>query len=141
MTNELAELGADVERGEAAEAEELEALLKPFVETRNVKTGFETSIKEWSDRLKEWFRLHPDQRLTDGEHGIEAFMQTKRGPPEYDLISIHEKDPVLFERLLKTGCLRVDAASVKAQGIQVSGVERYASPRPETLALQVIQRG
>ena len=118
----------------------MEALLKPYIAARAEKQPFETVLQAWGTQLKAWLQDHPGEQLIDGEHNIVAELQSRQGSPEYDLITIAEHDPSLFSRLLKTGCLRVDHKSVKAQGVQVSGVEAYASLPPVTEALQVVVR-
>lgn len=99
-------------------------------QAKNEKEALGKSFKEWLDE-------NPGDVLHDGEHGLQALLQERRGTPVYDLITIAEKDPILFDRLLKTGCLQVNAAAVKVQGVQVAGVEKYAGPAPVTTALQV----
>ena len=115
----------------------MEALLKPYVAIREQKQPLETALDAWGKRLKAWLQAHPGEQLIDGEHNIVAELQTRRGTPQYDLITLAERDPVLFERLLKTGCLRVDHKSVQAQQGQVGGTSIYIASLPETEALQV----
>ena len=118
----------------------MEALLKPYVNHRADKQLYETALTAWGTRIKAWLQAHPGEQLIDGEHNIVAELQPRRGSPEYDLISIAEHDPGLFDRLLKTGCLRVDHKSVLAQGMQVAGTEKYQSWPPMTEALQVVAK-
>ena len=120
------------------DAAAMEALLKPYADARAEKLPLETELQTWGTRIKAWLQGHPGEQLIDGEHNIVAELQPRRGSPEYDLISIAEHDPGLFDRLLKTGCLRVDHKSVKAQGMQVAGTEKYQSWPPMTEALQVV---
>lgn len=129
-------------REEAAEAlnmteADLIDMLPRYVEQREIKANAERFLDPLGKEIKKWLEGHPDDVLVDGERGITASLQERRGTPAYDLLSLHEKEPVLFERLLMTGCLKVDAAAVKVQGVQVSGVEKYASPTPVTTALLV----
>ena len=122
------------------DAAAMEALLKPYVAIREQKQPFETALDAWAKRLKAWLRDHPGEEIVDGEHNIVASLQERRGTPEYDLMTIYEHDRHLFDRLLKTGCLRVDHKSVMAQGMQVTGHEVYASWPPVTQALQVVAK-
>ena len=118
----------------------MEALLLPYVEARAEKQPLENILQAAATRLKAWLQDHPGEQLIDGEHNIVAMLQERRGTPEYDLVTIAEHDPHLFDRLLKTGCLRVDHKSVMAQGMQVTGHEVYASWPPVTEALQVVAK-
>ena len=122
------------------DAAAMEALLKPYVNHRTEKRVYETAVDAWGTRIKAWLQDHPGEQLIDGEHDIVASLQERRGTPEYDLVTIAERDPGLFDRLLKTGCLRVDHKSVMAQGMQVTGHEVYASWPPVTQALQVVAK-
>lgn len=120
-----------------AEERDLTALLATYVAARAERGAADDLLKTLGDRFKAWLDAHPEDELVDGERGLRAFLQPRRGTPVYDLVAIQERDPVLFERLLKLGCLSVNAAAVKAQGAQVAGVEKYASPTPSSPALQV----
>lgn len=116
---------------------ELEALLVEFASTRSMKSGLETYLDGMTRRLKAWLDAHPGEELVDGEHGLRAYLQPRRGQRPYDLLSLRLADPVLFERLLDLGCLTVNPAAVKAQGAQVGGINRFAGPEPVSYSLQV----
>ena len=116
---------------------DLVAMLPRYVEQREIKADAERFLDPLGKEIKKWLEAHPGEPLVDGERGITASLQERRGTPAYDLLTLHEKEPVLFERLLLTGCLRIDHSAVRVQGIQVSGVEKYASPTPVTTALLV----
>ena len=120
------------------DAAAMESLLLPYTNVRADKHQIELAMEAWSKQLKAWLRDHPGEQLIDGEHNIVASLQERSGTPGYDLITLAERDPGLFDRLLKTGCLRIDHKSVQAQGMQVAGTEVYASWSPITTALQVV---
>lgn len=108
-----------------------------YVRARDAEQQAKSEKEGMGKAFKDYLEAHPDDTLYDGETGLQAVLQERHGTPAYDLVTLHENDPLLFGRLLKTGCLQVNAAAVKAQGAQVGGVEKYAFPAPITTALQV----
>ena len=118
----------------------LESTLVEYVRARDLEASAKRAKDEIASPIKSWLEQNPGEVLVDGEHGITAELQHRATAPVYDLITIYETDPVLFERLIKTGCLQVNGAAVKAQGAQVAGVDRFASPGGVSTALTVKTR-
>ena len=114
-------------------------MLAAYVDAR-LRVKNETFTQDKLGQLiKHYLETH-EEVLYDGEHEIEARLQERGAAPVYDLVSIQDKDPVLFGRLMQLGCLTVNAAAVKAQGQQLLGIERYAGPGKGTTALIVQEK-
>jgi hypothetical protein len=108
-----------------------------YARARDAEQQAKTEKEGMGKAFKDFLEEHPDDFLYDGETGLQAVLQERRGTPSYDLVTLHEQDPLLFQRLLKLGCLQVNHTAVKAQGAQVGGIEKFAFPAPITTALQV----
>jgi hypothetical protein len=115
----------------------LEGMLDDYAGCREAKAECENRMGQMSPMFKKWLDENPDEDLHDGEHGWRGYLQERRGATPYDLVAIRKNDPLLFQRLLDTGCLMVNAKAVIAQGAQVAGISKYAGPRPVTYSLQV----
>jgi hypothetical protein len=116
----------------------LVALLPAYTRARSEKASAEKDVERIGGLFKDWLGEHPGEVIWDGESGIEASLKTRRvSGRTYDLLTLWDQNRALFERLLKTGCLKVDESAVKNAGPNVGGVEQYAFPQGETTYLDV----
>ena len=119
------------------EDRDLLAMLPLYVDLRER----ETSAKEEKERIgkpiRKYLEEHPGETLYDGESDIEGRLQRRSSAPQYDLLSLFEREPELFKRLLHSGCLRADHGLIVKQGAQLGGIARYAFPHGETFVLDV----
>ena len=130
MTTEPAELSEG----------QLIGLLRVYVDYRRREAEAGEVKDQVGGQLKRWLEAHPGEVLWDGETRLEGRLQQRAGTITYDLLGIEEFDPPLFNRLLRLGCLRVDAGAVKVQAEQLAGIQRYALPGKGTVALLVEER-
>lgn len=136
----IAETNAAADAADEVNRQHLVNLLEPYVQYRKDETTAKDSKDIIAKLFRDFLEKNPGEVLwAETSAGvIEAQLKTrKQAGREYDLLTLADKDPTLFERLLKTGCLRVDDAAVKRQGQQVGGAERYAFPQQETTYLDV----
>ena len=142
MTNqELQSLFADVDAEESAERAQVEALLLPYRDAADASTLYSKSAQTYGATIKRWLEMHPDETLTDGEHGLTARLQSRRLPGQrWDLLAIRENNPALYHQLEMLGCLSVDAKAVAAHIDDLAGLKRYELPAGETSALIVVRR-
>ena len=116
-------------------------LLRPYSEAREQERSYGKQRERLGQLIRHFIETHDGEVIRDGEYGIEARLQERALPGrEYDLVTLWEKDRLLFERLVLHGCLRADDAAVKMAGQQVGGAEAYAFPKKTTTALAVEER-
>ncbi len=132
------ELTADTEYELSHET--LTGMLAPFCRDRAMRDSYGKQVEMIGKLLKGYLEKHEGETIYDGEREIEAKLQNRRSGRDYDLLSLWEKDRVLFERMLLQGCLKVDDAAVKKAGQQVGGAEKYAFPNRMTTALVVTDK-
>lgn len=120
-----------------ASRDDLENMLHLYTAARSRRDRAEGDMAAMAKLLKPWLEINVGEELLDAERGLHAYLQPRRGPKPYDLVAIRRQDLQLFERLLDTGCLFVNAKAVKAQGAQVAGINKYAGLEPISYALMV----
>ena len=122
---------------DAVERGQLLRMLRAYIECRHVRDLEAKRLETMGGHLKDFLNKHPEETLWDGENEIKARLQERKGANIYDLLSLREKDPVLFKRALGLGCVSLDPKAVKLHEEQLVGIERYAGPGKGTVALQV----
>ena len=113
-------------------------LLRPYIEAREQEASYGKQKSRLGELIKNYIETHDGEVVWDGENLIEAVLKERRIPGrDYDLVTMWERDRAMFERLVLTGCLKVDEAAVKRAGQNVGGVGMYAFPEKKTQALNV----
>lgn len=104
---------------EQMEAEALAARMKALdwlaelADLNDVILPAERRKKELIDNLKQYMALGGMDELYDGEHGVTARFQDRKGSPQYDLISAAEQHPEAVVAAAQAGMLSLDGAMLK----------------------------
>ena len=120
-----------------ASQSDLEDMLHKYAAARARRAKAEAEMASMAVMLKPWLEVNSGTDLYDNERGWHAYLQPKRGPKPYDLLTMWQEEPALVERLLLQGCLLVDAKTVQRKGAQVGTANRYAGLEPISYSLQV----
>mgnify|MGYP001580232971 CR=1 FL=1 len=130
MTTEAKAASTLTRREAVAILSEYELLGHAITETQKRRTGL-------GDAIKRWFATTGEAELVDGENGLVARLQRRRGPAAYDVASMPAE---LVLALQPLGALNVDAKvlrALKGKMIEADDAERFAIPGAETVALIV----
>jgi hypothetical protein len=121
---------AETEVAQAALAERRAALdlLAELALINETLSPVEKRKREITEYLKRYMGLEGLDSLHDGEHGITARFQDRRGTPTYDLIAAAEQHPEDLTAAAKAGMLRLDHAmlSLFRRGGGASWADRLA---------------
>lgn len=95
-----------------------------------------------SKPLREYLERHPGEELYDGERRIKAFLQSRTGTPELDLMTLAQNDDVLAFWALTHGLLKLDKKAwdgLAGKALEMAQLENYVSPGAGSEALQVVE--
>ena len=116
-------------------------MLKRYVDLRHNIATMEKERELMAGFIKRWLEDNPGEELMDGELGIGAHLQERRGPAEYDVASMSDslvlwaKGQHLLQMHLKL------APAVAGTSIEGDEIQRYRNKTPGvTVALVVEER-
>ena len=119
-------------------AADLEAMLPALFDMRRERERLDGAYKTASGPVRAWLDAHPGEQLREGESGISATLQERRGSDELDVIRLAENRADLLLWLALHGCLRLDGAAWKAlqgKAAETVGVKPFLMPGRGSTAL------
>ena len=125
--------------GEALDHGQLVGLLRAALEARAQRDHYARQFDNIARLFKGYLEAHPDEVLFDGESKIEARLQRREKPANYDTASMPW---ALIQALHEARLLSVSDACVKAitdQRLQ-DEARRFRQPGGETLALLIEEK-
>ncbi len=127
------------------------ASILPIFELRDIEKRLKKGMSEHDastsnyaamSPLRRWLTDHPDERLTDGENNLVAYLQSRSGGTAYaDALEIRAKDAALFEKLATLGILQIDTrrmTDARQRGVITGGeLASWEHPVDGTPALRI----
>ena len=134
----------DVASGEVLTPEALQltqrqavALLQFYVRARSFAVDAKRDQDALGAQIKGYLEAHPGEELHDGELGIVARLQRRRGADRFDVMSMNDE---LVLALKALGALSLDRDWIKAMAGKCSEADeakRFVVPAGEIVALDV----
>ncbi|HXK33125.1 MAG TPA: hypothetical protein VNM91_03815, partial [Dehalococcoidia bacterium] len=108
---------------------------------RAERLAAERREKAAAELLRSWLRANGEDELVDAESGWGVRLQTAQGTPRYDVVSLREHDPALWQRCVELALVTLDHRAVQAQerAGQIAGLDRYRMPGSTVERLVVIE--
>lgn len=134
-------MSEDTETRELSHAD-LVKMLGMYVDCKRERKDADDLLKTLAKPLREYLERHPGEQIYDGERRVRAFLQTKKGTPEMDLMTLTEKDPFLATWALNHGLLKLDKKAwdgLAGKAQEMAQLEKYVSPGAGSEALQVVE--
>jgi hypothetical protein len=131
----------DTETRELSHAD-LVKMLGMYVDCKKERKGADDLLKTLAKPLREYLERHPTEQIYDGERRVKAFLQTKKGTPELDCMSLAEKDAALAIWALSHGLLKLDKKAwegLAGKAQEMAQLENFVSPGAGSEALQVVE--
>jgi hypothetical protein len=132
----------EVELDPIVEERRVVGLLKPYADARHDEAIAKRRKDDAGAVIKEWLDKRPGEAVFDGETGLEAVYQERRGSESYDLTNV---PPALLKRLQKAKCLKVDVTVLRALSQHGDtlpvDMQPWKVPGGVTYALDVQKRG
>lgn len=122
------------------EEQRIVGLLQVYDDARSTESTAKKAKDEAGKQIKDWLGKHPDEALYDGETGIEARLQERRGSDRYDVHRIPWK---LVKRLWEANALNVDLDVLKSLADRDTlpvDIQPWRVPGGVTYALDVKRR-
>ena len=119
---------------------QLTALLPGIYQLKRMRDDSADQYKNATAPIRAWLDAHPGDFLRDGETGISARLQDRKGSQEIDAIRLAEAKPELLLWLARQGCLKLDANGWKGmvgKAIEVDDARGFLMPGKGSVALLI----